>query len=137
MHLLPQTAPLFGSAHWPRCCSPSARAADPVFPDTSRIGLVAPAGFTPSTRFPASRTSRRARDPAGRAPADAYRGRRERVHRRGAQGARHDVQLREPLTFKDGKGFFVSGPQESDGQKRYEAVMVANTGGVTASCRCR
>src|SRR3954468_11903380 len=29
----------------------AARAADPVFPVNSRLGLVAPAGFTPSTKF--------------------------------------------------------------------------------------
>ena len=28
-----------------------AHASDPVFPTASRIGLVAPAGFTPSKRF--------------------------------------------------------------------------------------
>src|SRR5262249_30694541 len=42
------------------------------------------------------------------------------------------VQVREPLTFKDGKGFFIAGPQESNDQKRYESVLVANTGGMTA-----
>ena len=42
------------------------------------------------------------------------------------------IKVREPLTFKDGKGFFIAGPQESQGQKRYEAVMVANTGGITS-----
>jgi hypothetical protein len=42
------------------------------------------------------------------------------------------VELREPVTLKDGKGFFVSGPQESGGVKRHEAVMVANAGGITS-----
>jgi hypothetical protein len=42
------------------------------------------------------------------------------------------VQLREPITFKDGKGFFVSGPQESGGIKRHEAVLIANIGGITS-----
>jgi hypothetical protein len=42
------------------------------------------------------------------------------------------VQLREPLAFKDGKGFFVAGPQASNGAKRYESVMIANMAGVTS-----
>jgi hypothetical protein len=42
------------------------------------------------------------------------------------------VQVREPVTLKDGKGFFLAGPQESNGQKRYESVMVAQMGGITS-----
>ena len=43
-----------------------------------------------------------------------------------------NVEVREPLTLKDGKGFFIVGPQESNGQKRYESAMVAQMGGITS-----
>jgi hypothetical protein len=111
----------------------AARAADPVFPVNSRLGLVAPAGFTPSTKFagfenPQASAAILLVELPGDAYADVEKGfTDEALKARGMM-----VQLREPLTFKDGKGFFVSGPQESGGQKRQESVMVANIGGLTA-----
>ena len=110
-----------------------ARAADPVFPVNSRVGLVAPAGFTPSTKFPGFENPQASAaillvELPGDAFADVEKGFTDEALK--ARGM--TVQLREPLTFKDGKGFFVSGPQESGGQKRQEAVMVANVGGLTA-----
>src|ERR1043165_6450118 len=110
-----------------------ARAADPVFPVNSRIGLVPPAGFTPSTRFNGFE------NPAARAaillvelPADAYADVEKSFTDEALKARGMTAQLREPLTFKDGKGFLVSGPQESGGQKRHETVMIANVGGITA-----
>src|SRR5256885_1818721 len=52
MQLFPQAIhrALFGALAVVMLVAP-ARAADPVFPVNSRIGLVAPAGFTPSTKF--------------------------------------------------------------------------------------
>jgi len=113
--------------------APAARAADPVFPVNSRIGLVAPAGFTPSNRFNGFE------NPGASAaillvelPADAYADVEKSFTDEALKARGMTAQLREPLTFKDGKGFFVSGPQESGGQKRHESVMVANVGGITA-----
>jgi hypothetical protein len=111
-----------------------AHAADPVFPTASRIGLVAPAGFTPSNRFAGFENPQAsALITLAELPADAYAdiekgfGTDEPLKSRG-----WTIKVREPLTFKDGRGFFIAGPQESQSQKRYEAVMVASTGGITS-----
>jgi hypothetical protein len=111
-----------------------AYAADPVFPTASRIGLVAPAGFVPSNRFAGFENPQAsALITLAELPADAYAdiekgfGNDESLKSRG-----WTIKVREPLTFKDGKGFFIAGPQESSGQKRYEAVAVANVGGITS-----
>ena len=110
-----------------------AYAADPVFPVNSRIGLVPPVGFTPSTKFPGFE------NPQASAaillvelPGDTYVDVEKGFTDEALKARGMTVQLREPLTFKDGKGFFVSGPQESGGQKRHEAVLVANLAGVTS-----
>src|SRR3989440_6141243 len=110
-----------------------ARAADPVFPTNSRIGLVAPAGFTPSNRFPGFE------NPQASAaillvelPGDAYADVEKGFTDEALKARGMTVQLREPLAFKDGKGFFISGPQESGGVKRHEVVMIANMGGITS-----
>lgn len=109
-----------------------ARAADPVFPTNSRVGLVAPAGFVPSQRLPGFE------NPQASAvilmtelPGEAYAELEKTFTDEALKTRGMTVQLREPLTFKDGKGFFVSGPQESGGQKRYEVIMVANVAGMT------
>lgn len=111
-----------------------AYAADPVFPTGSRIGLAAPTGFTPSNRFAGFENPQAsALITVAELPADAYAdiekgfGNDESLKGRG-----WTIKVREPLTFKDGKGFFIAGPQESGGQKRYEAVAVTNTGGMTS-----
>jgi hypothetical protein len=134
MHLFPQLMPrvLFAVLAG-LVLATAARAADPVFPVNSRIGLVAPAGFTPSTKFAGFENAQASSaillvELPGDAFADVEKGFTDEALK--ARGM--TAQLREPLTFKDGKGFFVSGPQESGGQKRHEAVMVANIGGLTA-----
>ncbi|TMJ05129.1 MAG: hypothetical protein E6G97_04110 [Alphaproteobacteria bacterium] len=135
MNLFPQILPraLLGALAGLILAAAPARAADPVFPVNSRIGLVAPAGFTPSSRFSGFE------NPQASAaillvelPADAYADVEKGFTDEALKARGMTVQLREPLTFKDGKGFFVSGPQESGGQKRHEAVMVATLNGVTA-----
>src|SRR2546423_4707296 len=134
MQLFPQAVhrALFGALAVVMLAAP-ARAADPVFPVNSRIGLVAPPGFAPSTKFmgfenPQASAAILLVELPGDAYADVEKGFTDEALK--ARGL--TVQLREPLTFKDGKGFFISGPQESGGQKRHETVMVANLGGLTA-----
>ena len=110
-----------------------ARAADPVFPVNSRVGLVAPAGFTPSTKFsgfenPAASAAILLVELPNEAYADVEKGFTDEALK--ARGM--TVKLREPIAVKDGKGFFVAGPQESNGVKRYESVMIANAGGITS-----
>src|SRR3989440_10357495 len=110
-----------------------ALAADPVFPVNSRVGLVVPAGFTPSTKFPGFENPQAsAAILVVELPGDAYADIEKGFTDEALKSRGMTVELREPLTFKDGKGFFVSGPQESGGQKRHEGVMVANIGGLTA-----
>src|SRR5215217_6942723 len=110
-----------------------AYAADPVFPVNSRIGLVTPAGFTPSNKFPGFE------NPQASAaillvelPGDAYADVEKGFTDEALKARGMTVQLREPLTFKDGQGFLVSGPQESGGQKRYDSILIANAGGITS-----
>ena len=110
-----------------------ARAADPVFPVNSRVGLVAPAGFTPSTKFsgfenPAASAAILLVELPNEAYADVEKGFTDEALK--ARGM--TVKLREPITINGGKGFFVAGPQESNGVKRYESVMIANAGGITS-----
>jgi len=111
-----------------------AHAADPVFPTASRIGLVAPAGFTASSRFAGFENPQAsALITLAELPADAYADIEKGFSNDEALKSRGwTVKVREPLTFKDGKGFFIAGPQESQGHKRYEAVAVTNIGGITS-----
>jgi hypothetical protein len=108
-------------------------AADPVFPLNSRVGLVPPAGFTASKRFQGFENAQiSAAIILSELPGDAY-GELVKGFTNEALKARGmTVEVREPVTLKDGKGFFVSGPQESGGIKRHEAVMIANAGGITS-----
>src|SRR2546423_869634 len=108
-----------------------ALAADPIFPINSRVGLVVPAGFTPSTKFPGFENPQAsAAILVVELPGDAYADAEKGFTDEALKSRGMTVQLREPLTLKDGKGFFVSGPQEAGGQKRHEAVMVANMAGI-------
>jgi len=108
-----------------------AYAADPVFPTASRIGLVPPAGFTPSKRFSGFENPQASALIAlSELPAEAYADVEKGFSDEALKGRGWTVEVREPL--KDGKGFIIAGPQESGGQKRYESVMVANLGGITS-----
>lgn len=110
-----------------------AYADDPVFPVNSRIGLVAPAGFKPSEKFPGfENTEVSAAILLVELPDEAYADVEKGFTDEALKQRGMTVQLREPLTFKDGKGFFVAGPQASNGAKRYESVMIANMAGVTS-----
>jgi hypothetical protein len=110
-----------------------AYAADPVFPTASRIGLVPPAGFTPSNRFSGFENPQAsALITLTELPAGVYADVEKSFTDEAAKARGWTIQVREPLTLKDGTGFFIAGPQESGGQKRYESVMVANTGGITS-----
>jgi hypothetical protein len=110
-----------------------AHAADPVFPLGSRIGLVPPAGFTASNRFAGFENPQAsALIVITELPAEAYADVEKGFNDEALKSRGWTVQVREPLTFKDGKGFFLAGPQEANGQKRYESVLVASVGGITS-----
>ena len=110
-----------------------ALAADPVFPLGSRVGLVPPAGFTPSNKFAGFE------NPQANAailllsmPNEAYGEIEKNFTDEALKSLGIQVATREAMTFKDGKGVFAAGPKEQDGTKRYEARMIANLAGVTA-----
>jgi hypothetical protein len=110
-----------------------ARAADPVFPVASRIGLVPPAGFTPTTRFAGFE------NPQASAaillvamPGEAYPELEKSLTNETLKTRGITVATREAMTFKDGKGIFVAGPKELGGVKSYESVLIANISGITA-----
>lgn len=109
-----------------------ALAANPVFPINSRVGIVPPAGFTPSAKFPGFENPElNAAILIVELPAEAY-AELEKGFTDAALKARGmTVATREPVTVADGRGLFVAGAQESGGQKRYEAVMIANVTGLT------
>jgi hypothetical protein len=109
-----------------------AHAADAVFPVNSHVGLAAPAGFKPSERFVGFE------NPEASAailivelPDEAYAEAEKSFADEALKQRGMTVQLREPLTFKDGKGFFIAGPQSTQGTTRFEAVMLANMNGIT------
>ena len=110
-----------------------ALAADPVFPTSSRVGLVPPAGFVPSTRFAGFENQQ-----ANAAillltmPNEAYDEVEKNFTNETLKSLGMEVVTREAMTFKDGKGVFVAGPMEQAGSKRYESRMIANLAGVTA-----
>lgn len=110
-----------------------ALAADPVFPLASRVGLVPPAGFVPSSRFAGFE------NPQANAaillltmPNEAYAEIEKNFTDEALKALGIQVATREAMTFKDGKGVFAAGPKQQDGDKRYEARMIANLAGVTA-----
>ena len=98
-----------------------AHAADPVFPTASRIGLVAPAGFTPSTRFAGFENPlASALITLAELPADAYADVEKGFTNDEALKSRGwTIKVREPLTFKDGKGILRRRPA---GIPRPEAI---------------
>jgi len=107
-------------------------AADAVFPINSRVGLVPPAGFTPSGKFSGfENPSLNAAILIVELPGDTYAEIEKGFTDVALKARGMTVQLREPMTIADGRGILVAGPQESGGQKRYEAVLIASASGVT------
>jgi hypothetical protein len=110
-----------------------ARAADPVFPTGSRLGLVPPPGMTPSQNFAGFE------DPQVKAailfntlPAGAF----EQLDKSMIPDAMKkqgiDVDRRDPIDLKIGKGFILSGKQAADSVRYRKWLMVAPAGDVTA-----
>jgi hypothetical protein len=109
-----------------------ALAADPVFPVNSRIGLVPPPGFTPSTKFSGFENAQAsAAILLAELPAEAYADIEKGFTDEALKARGMTVQSRQPLTFKDGRGFVIAGPIEAGGAKRHDTLMVANLTGLT------
>ena len=124
---------IFGALTLLALAAAPALAADPVFPLASRVGLVPPVGFVPSTRFAGFE------NPQANAailmlsmPNEAYPEIEKNFTDEALKSLGIQVATREAITLKDGKGVFAAGPKEQDGTKRYEARMIANLAGVTA-----
>lgn len=110
-----------------------ARAADPVFPVNSRIGLVPPPGFTPSTKFAGFENPQaNAAILVVELPPDAFPDLEKGFTNEVLKQRGMTVNLREPMTFKDGRGILIAGPKELEGVKRHEAVLIAGLSGLTA-----
>jgi hypothetical protein len=111
-----------------------ARAADPVFPPASRIGLVAPTGFAVSKEF--SGFEDRARKAAillVELPAEAYadieKGTADQIQKAG--GA--NVESNGPFPLASGPAFLVVAVQQADGITVRKWVLVASTPDLTAA----
>ena len=129
---LPLRSTIFGALALALTLAP-AFAADPTFPVNSRVGLVPPAGFMPSARLSGFE------NPQANAvilmssmPGEAYPELEKSLTDEAMKQRGMQVALREPLALKGGKGLFIAGPREADGQKRYEAVVIATLDGVAA-----
>jgi hypothetical protein len=109
-----------------------ALAASPIFPVNSRVGLVPPAGFAPSAKFPGFENPElNAAILIVELPAEAFAELEKGFTNEALKTRGMTVAAREAITIADGRGVFVAGPQESGGQKRYEAVMIATASGIT------
>jgi hypothetical protein len=110
-----------------------ALAADPVFPVNSRVGLVPPPGFTPSTKFPGFENQQaNAAILFVELPAEAYADLEKGFTDEALKARGMTVQSRQPISVTDGRAFVVAGPTEAGGQKRHDTVMVANLSGLAA-----
>jgi hypothetical protein len=109
----------------------SAFAADPVFPINSRVGLVPPAGFTKATRFTGFENAQaNAAILITTMPAEAYPELEKTLTDQALKERGLTVSLREPIAINDGKGLFVAGAREAQGQKRFEGIAIATLGSV-------
>lgn len=111
-----------------------ARAADPVFPPASRIGLVPPAGLVVSKEFPGFED--RARKVAimmVELPAEAY----AQIEKGNAaeilKAAGATVESNEPFSLGSGPAFLVVAAQSADGLTVRKWVLVASTPDLTAA----
>ena len=107
-------------------------AAEPVFPTNSRLGLVPPADFVASTKFPGFENAKvNAAILLISLPVEAFANLEtgftdEALKQRGLT-----VEKREPIKLPDGEGFLVSGTHEASGVKQRETLMVAKLANAT------
>jgi len=104
-------------------------AADPVFPINSRVGMVPPVGFTPATRFVGFESvEANAAILISSMPAEAYPQLEKNLTDEALTKGGLKVVLREPIEVKGGKGTFIAGPRDANGQKHYEGIAIATVG---------
>jgi hypothetical protein len=110
-----------------------ARAADPVFPTGSRVGMVPPDGMTPSETFEGfGDQQKNAAILITTLPADAY----ESLEKTGVPDSLRKegftIDRREPIELKDGKGFLITGTEIADKTRFRKWLLVAALADVTA-----
>jgi hypothetical protein len=110
-----------------------ARAAEPVFPPNSRIGLSPPPGFVPSTRFPGFE------NPQAKAaillvelPPEAFAELEKSFTDEALKARGLTVETREPVALQGGRGFMIAGEHAAGGEKRREVVFVVTLSGLTS-----
>lgn len=111
----------------------AARAADPIFPVGSRIGLVPPAGMVTSPTFTGFED--RADNAAillATFPADAFDQLDKSMFPDTLKKQGIDIEKREPIQVNAGKGFLLSGKQTVNNRYFRKFMLVAAAGEVTA-----
>jgi len=110
-----------------------ARAADPIFPAGSRIGLVPPAGMVPSTMFMGFEDrDKHAAILLATFPADVFDQLDKSMLPEALKKQGIDIDKREPIQLKAGRGFLLSGKQSINNERFRKFMLVAAAGPVTA-----
>lgn len=111
--------------------SAPARAEEPIFPLSSRVGLTPPPGFVPTNKFPGFE------NPQANAaivvidlPAAAFPDIEKGFTNEALKARGMTVETREPIELKDGRGFVVIGQQITGAVKKHEIVLAATVSGV-------
>jgi hypothetical protein len=110
-----------------------ARAADPVYPLASRIGLVAPGAMKPSQRFPGFEDQ-----DAGASilifevPPQAYENLEKQMTTANLKTQGMTEEKRETVTLTSGKGLLIVGEQAADQKQFRKWVFLASTGDINA-----
>jgi hypothetical protein len=110
-----------------------ARAADPIFPVGSRIGLVPPQGMVPSKNFQGFEDAENnAAILLATFPAEAFAALDKSMVPEALKKQGMDVESREPFATAAGKGFLLSGKQTIPNGSIRKLMLVAAAGDVTA-----
>lgn len=110
-----------------------ARAADPVFPPNSRVGLVPPEDFVPSKKFLGfESTTANAAILIVELPAEAFQDIEKGFTDEALKARGMIVETREPVELTGGRGFLITGQQVTGTWKRREIMLAGGLPGVTA-----
>jgi hypothetical protein len=109
-----------------------ARAADPVFPVNSRVGLVPPAGFVPSSKFVGfESTEGNVAILVVELPAEAFPTVEKGFADEALKARGLTVEKRDSVELAGGRGFIISGEHVSGTWKRREIVLAGLISGST------
>ena len=110
-----------------------ARAADPVFPPGSRIGLVPPAGMVASDTFAGfADPDKNAAILITALPAAAYSQIEKTLDTEALRKQGISLEKREPMRLSVGKAFLLTGRQVADKERYRKWLLVAAAGNLTA-----